>query len=98
MPYSQQLATGGMGGSKRSEAIAGQVGCRSGCKPLVPYHHLLVKAWDAGPYYIELYFEAVHAKGYYTIIRDIEIQSKVTSTLDGIFGKEYLAMYKSSTF
>jgi len=27
-------------------------------------------------------------------IRDIEIQSKVSSTLDGIFGKEYLAMYK----
>jgi hypothetical protein len=30
-------------------SIAGQVDCRSGCKPLVPYHHLLVKAWDAGP-------------------------------------------------
>lgn len=26
-------------------------------------------------------------------IRDIEIQSKVSSTLDGIFGKEYLRMY-----
>ena len=95
------------------------------------------KYWDDLKYDIELYFEAVRAKGYYTIfvldefdeartkfhndavafrelrnlgydaekygiafvttsrrrIRDIEIQSKVSSTLDGIFGKEYLAMY-----
>jgi len=93
--------------------------------------------WDDLKYDIEIYFEAVRAKGYYTIfvldefdeartkfqndavafrelrnlgynaekygiafvttsrrrIRDIEIQSKVSSTLDGIFGKEYLTMY-----
>ncbi|OQX14787.1 MAG: hypothetical protein BWK80_41540 [Desulfobacteraceae bacterium IS3] len=96
------------------------------------------KLWDDLKYDIEIYFETVRSKGYYTIfvldefdearnkfennaeafreirhlgydaerygiafvttsrrsIRDIEIQSKVSSTLDGIFGKEYLAMYK----
>lgn len=29
-------------------------------------------------------------------IREIEIQSKVSSTLDGIFGKEYVAMYSAA--
>ncbi len=95
------------------------------------------KAWDDMKYDMEIYFETLRAKGYYTIfvldefdeartkfrdnaeafremrhlgydsrqygiafvttsrrsIRDIEIQSKVSSTLDGIFGKEYLTMY-----
>jgi len=95
------------------------------------------KSWDDLKYDIEIYFETVRSKGYYTIfvldefdearnkfennteafremrhlgydaeqygiafvttsrrsIRDIEIQSKVSSTLDGIFGKEYLTMY-----
>jgi len=95
------------------------------------------KPWDDLKYDIEIYFETVRSKGYYTIfvldefdearnkfennteafrelrnlgydaeqygiafvttsrrsIRDIEIQSKVSSTLDGIFGKEYLGMY-----
>ncbi len=95
------------------------------------------KPWDDMKYDIEIYFETVRSKGYYTIfvldefdearnkfknnteafrelrdlgynaakygiafvttsrrsIKDIEIQSKVSSTLDGIFGKEYLTMY-----
>ncbi|QTA80878.1 p-loop domain-containing protein [Desulfonema limicola] len=95
------------------------------------------KVWDDLKYDIEIYFEVLRSKGYYTIfildefdearnkfdnnpeafremrhlgydseqygiafvttsrrsIRDIEIQSKVSSTLDGIFGKEYLTAY-----
>ena len=95
------------------------------------------KEWDDLKYDIEIYFETVRSKGYYSIfvldefdearnkfannseafrelrnlgynaaqygvafvttsrrsIRDIEIQSNVSSTLDGIFGKEYLRMY-----
>lgn len=95
------------------------------------------KRWDDLKYDIEIYFETMHSRGYYTIfvldefdearnkfesnaeafrelrnlgydaakygiafvttsrrsIRDIEIQSRVSSSLDGIFGKEYLAMY-----
>ncbi|MCP4110706.1 MAG: hypothetical protein GY749_35140 [Desulfobacteraceae bacterium] len=94
-------------------------------------------SWDDMKYDIEIYFETVRCKGYYTIfvidefdearnkfknnteafremrqlgydleqygiafvttsrrsIRHIEIQSTASSTLDSIFGKEYLAMY-----
>ncbi len=95
------------------------------------------KSWDDMKYDIEIYFETVRSKGYYTIfvldefdearnkfknnaeafrelrdlgynaekygiafvttsrrsIRHIEVQSTASSTLDSIFGKEYLAMY-----
>jgi|GEM_PF-524462 len=95
------------------------------------------KQWDDLKYDIEIYFEMLRSKGFYTIfvldefdearnkfensteafrvlrnlgydaeqfgiafvttsrrsIREIEMQSKVSSTLNGIFGKVYLGMY-----
>jgi len=98
------------------------------------------KPWDDMKFDIEIYFETVRSKGYYTIfvldefdearnkfennteafkelrhlgynaeqygiafvttsrrsIREIEIQSNASSTLDGIFGKEYLGMYNET--
>lgn len=98
------------------------------------------KPWDDMRYDIEVYFETICSKGYYTIfvldefdearnkfknnieafrklrdlgynaakygiafvttsrrsIKDIEIQSNVSSNLDGIFGKEYLTMYNEN--